>query len=38
MQLEIEWKSEAGAIEAKAHEDYWNNADLYEIEVPEIEQ
>ena len=30
-------ESEAGAIEAKAHEDYWNNADLYEIEVPEIE-
>ena len=30
-------ESEAGAIEAKAHQDYWDNADLYEIEVPEIE-
>ena len=30
-------ESEAGAIEKKAHQDYWDNADLYEIEVPEIE-
>ena len=31
-------ESEAGAIEAKAHEDYWDNgADLYEVEEPEIE-
>ena len=27
-------ESEAGAIEAKAHEDYWNNADLIEQEQP----
>ena len=27
-------ESEAGAIEAKAHEDYWNNADLIEQEEP----
>ena len=30
-------ESEAGAIEAKAHEDYWNNADLYEIEIEPVE-
>ena len=27
-------ESEAGAIDAKAHEDYWNNADLIEQEQP----
>ena len=29
-------ESEAGAIEAKAHEDYWNNADLIEQEQEEL--
>ena len=32
-------ESEAGAIDAKAHEDYWNNADLIEQEIdPTIEE
>ena len=29
-------ESEAGAIEAKAHEDYWDNADLIEQEQEEL--
>ena len=29
-------ESEAGAIESKAHKDYWNNADLIEQDQEEL--